>query len=139
MPFDISGMPERSGSILEPTLRRVEPIPFGIRGMPELSAEEEKRRRGNTIGLAKAFAKGYIGIYAEVYAATFAAGYAEGAVEHARETLLRQGGKKLGAPAARVEAEIAALDDVDRLNDLIDRVLDVSSWDELLAPPTPTT
>jgi hypothetical protein len=30
---------------------------------------------------------------------------------------------------------IAALGDLNRLRELLDRVLDVASWDELLAPP----
>jgi hypothetical protein len=38
-------------------------------------------------------------------------------------------------PGAEVEARIAALGDLDRLRELLDRVLDVASWDELLGPP----
>ncbi len=46
-----------------------------------------------------------------------------------------KGVRSWGRPSERIEAEIAALDDVDRLHDLIDRVLDVSTWDELMASP----
>jgi hypothetical protein len=51
------------------------------------------------------------------------------------EALLRLGRRKLGPPGAEVEARIAALGDLDRLRELLDRVLDVASWDELLGPP----
>ena len=60
----------------------------------------------------------------------------EGAVEEAKKTLLRQGQKKLGPSSDTLEARINALSNLDRLNDLLDRILDVSTWDELLPPPT---
>jgi hypothetical protein len=53
--------------------------------------------------------------------------------KEARQSLLRLGRKKFGPPDPRVEAAIANLADLDRLHDLIDRILDVSTWDELLA------
>ncbi len=59
-------------------------------------------------------------------------GLAEGASEDARAILLRQGRKKFGPPGERVVAEIAELGDLDRLHEFIDRILDVSTWDELL-------
>jgi predicted transposase YdaD len=74
-----------------------------------------------------------------VYQGILKRGEAKGRVEEAREVLLRQGRKKLGPPGEKVEAEITALADLDRLHDLIDRILDVSTWDELLAPPGPST
>ncbi len=77
-------------------------------------------------------------IYAEVFAIgyveAFAAGYAEGRINEARTTLLRLGAKKLGPPGERIEAEIATMGDVDRLNDLSDRVHEVSTWEELARP-----
>ncbi len=88
---------------------------FGIRGIEESSVYQGILKRGEAQGIAKGIAKGRI--------------------EDARETLLRQGRKKLGPPGEKVEAEITALADLDRLHDLIDRILDVSTWDELLAPP----
>jgi hypothetical protein len=60
--------------------------------------------------------------------------FAKGEIEEARKILLRQGRKKLGQPDEPVAAKIAAISDLDRLNLLLDRILDVSSWDELLAP-----
>jgi hypothetical protein len=50
--------------------------------------------------------------------------------------LLHLGRKKFGPPDPRVEVAIATIADLDRLRDLIDRVLDVSSWDELLPSAT---
>jgi hypothetical protein len=55
-----------------------------------------------------------------------------GRAEEARDALLRLGTKKLGPPDPRIQAEIATIDDLDRLNGLLERLLDVSGWDELL-------
>lgn len=57
-----------------------------------------------------------------------------GRVEEAKTVLLRLGRKRLGLTDARIEAQLSTLNDLDRLNDLLDRILEVSSWDELLAP-----
>ncbi len=56
-----------------------------------------------------------------------------GEVKADRATLLRWGRKKFGPPRDVVEATINALTDLDRLNALLDRILDDSTWDELLA------
>ena len=53
--------------------------------------------------------------------------------KEARQVLLRQGRKRFGPPDPRVEATIATIADLDRLHDLLDRVLEVSTWEELLA------
>jgi hypothetical protein len=58
---------------------------------------------------------------------------AKGRAEEAREILIRHGTKKFGPPNEQFKAQIAALTDLDRLHDLVDRVLDVASWDELVA------
>ena len=47
--------------------------------------------------------------------------------------LLRQGSRKPGPPEERVEARVVSLTDLATLHALQDRVLDVSTWDELLA------
>jgi len=90
---------------------------FGIRGIEESSVYQGILRKGEAKGRVE--------------------GLAEGRIEDAREVLLRQGRKKLGPPGESIEAEITALADLDRLHDLIDRILDVSTWDELLSPPSP--
>jgi predicted transposase YdaD len=77
----------------------------------------------------------YQDIFAKGLAEGEAKGEAKGHAEEAMEALLRLGRRKLGPPGAEVEARIAALDDLDRLRELLDRVLDVASWDELPGPP----
>jgi predicted transposase YdaD len=101
---------EKVDSIIE----GVSAMLFGIRGIEESSVYQRILKRGEAEGLARGLAKGKI--------------------EDAREVLLHLGRKKLGPPGEKVEAEITALADLDRLHDLIDRILDVSTWDELLAP-----
>lgn len=58
----------------------------------------------------------------------------KGMVKARRNDILRQGRKKFGPPSEAVTTLLTSIDDPERLADLIDRVLDVSSWDELLAP-----
>jgi predicted transposase YdaD len=63
--------------------------------------------------------------------------FAKGEAKGTREDVLRLGRRKFGPPGDVVEARIAALSDLDRLRQLLDRILDASSWDELLASPEP--
>jgi predicted transposase YdaD len=60
-----------------------------------------------------------------------AKGVEEGSLEEARELLLRLGRKRFGAPDRRVSSAIQRLD-VKKLEQLVDRLLDASSWTELL-------
>ena len=60
-------------------------------------------------------------------------GRVEGRVEELHRTLLRQGRKRFGEPDEATRRTICGIDDVERLEDLSDRLLDVSSWGELLA------
>jgi hypothetical protein len=83
---------------------------FGIRGIEESSVYQGILRKGE------------------------AKGRAEGEAEWIREALLIQGRKKLGPPEEKTRAQIAEIHDLDRLKLLLERILDVSSWDELLAP-----
>ncbi len=68
-----------------------------------------------------------------VYQDALQKGEAKGAVEEAREILIRHGTKKFGPPDEQTKTRISAMVDVNRIQDLIDRVLDVATWDELLA------
>jgi Domain of unknown function (DUF4351) len=72
-----------------------------------------------------------------VYRGIFAKGEAKGRGEEARLAILRLGRKKFGEPDRRVRTTIDAIDDVDQLNSLLDRILDVSSWDDLSTLPGP--
>src|SRR3954454_10107308 len=56
----------------------------------------------------------------------------EGRIEADRKTLLRQGARRFGATDAATRARVEALSDEARLEVLLDRVLDASSWDDLL-------
>jgi predicted transposase YdaD len=61
-----------------------------------------------------------------------AEGIAQGKAEEARGLVLRLGRKQFGPPAPQFEAKIQAMTDVEKLEELSERVLDVSSWDELI-------
>ncbi len=77
--------------------------------------EEEDRAKGLVGGRAK--------------------GLAEGRAEEARLTLLRLGRKKYGPPTPEQEAAVNAITYLARLEALGEKLLDVSSWDELLTNP----
>jgi predicted transposase YdaD len=102
---------------------------LGIPGIEESSVYQGILAKGKAEGIAEGEAKGR----AEGEAKGRAEGEAKGRAEGSRQNLLRQGRKKFGPPDEQVKASVAAIHDLDRLHDLIDRVLDVSSWDELLA------
>jgi predicted transposase YdaD len=88
---------------------------LGIRGIEESSVDQDIFAQGEAQGEDK--------------------GEAKGRVEEARLAILRLGRKKYGQPDEDVRSTIDAIDDVDRLNALLVRILDVSSWDELLPFP----
>ena len=71
-------------------------------------------------------------VYQDIFAEGKAEGKAEGAVEEARNVLLRLGHKKLGEPDERVLSLLAALGDLDRLNLLLEALLEAARWDDLL-------
>lgn len=60
-------------------------------------------------------------------------GRAEGRVEEARELLLELGEQRFGSPDRRTRATLATITDHAQLHALVGRLLDVASWDELLA------
>jgi predicted transposase YdaD len=62
-----------------------------------------------------------------------ARGEARGRVDEARRFLARFAERALGPAPASAQAALAAIDDVDTLERLADRLPDVRSWDELLA------
>jgi len=56
-----------------------------------------------------------------------------------RRNILRFGTKRFGPPGARVFAEIEAISDCERLENMLDRVFDIPSWAKLIDPAsTPT-
>ena len=50
-----------------------------------------------------------------------------------KRTLLRLGRKKFGEPDSATLSRIESLTDADRLHALTERLLDVTSWEELLS------
>ncbi len=69
------------------------------------------------------------------YQAIVEEGEVKGKVEARQEVLLQLGRKRLGMPDPSSETALRSITDPDRLTRLIDALLDVSSWDELLATP----
>jgi predicted transposase YdaD len=59
-------------------------------------------------------------------------GRAEGSALEARRILLTLGTKRFGEPAPPVRAALEAERGIERLEELVRRVVDVSSWEELL-------
>ncbi len=68
-----------------------------------------------------------------VYQAIVQEGVARGIRLEARKNLLLLGAKKFGPPESSVREAVEAITDVERLEQLILRVSDVNSWQELLA------
>ena len=62
-----------------------------------------------------------------------ARGVAKGEVNEARRVLLRQGCRRFGPSEPDIVATIEAIGSIERLEGLLDRILDVSGWEELLA------
>jgi predicted transposase YdaD len=100
---------EKVESIIEGVL----PMLFGIRGIEESSVYQGILKKGEAIGRVE--------------------GRVEGRVDEARKNLLRIGAKRLGPPDESINGRIADITELERLDVLLDRILDVSSWDELLA------
>jgi predicted transposase YdaD len=67
------------------------------------------------------------------YQAIVEEGIEEGRAREARAMLLRQGNKRFGPPSESVRTALEAISDIERLELLGERLLDVESWDELLA------
>ena len=71
----------------------------------------------------------------DTYLAIVEEGVEKGLAKGKRDTLILQGTKRLGAPDAHALAEINAVADVARLDEMLLRVLDASGWDEVLSDP----
>jgi hypothetical protein len=84
-------------------------------------------------GHDQAVACGFDGPLVTIIARSFGEGFIDGHAEEARMVLIHLGTRKFRPPDEPMEARIASLTDPDRLEGLIDRALDVASWDEVLA------
>jgi len=109
---------------VEEIVQEVSTMWLGIRGIED-SWLYQDYLKGRAEGMAEGRAEGK------------AEGRAEGRLDGTREDLLRLGRKKFGPPGDAVLTEIGTIDDPDRLAALLERILDVSTWDELLAPAAP--
>lgn len=96
-----------------------------LRGVREIMRESSTYQLIVEEGLAEGMAKGL--------AQGVAQGVERGQVTARREDILKIGTKRFGKPPRKVREAIAELSDLDRLDALLDRVLDVPSWSELLA------
>lgn len=61
-------------------------------------------------------------------------GRGEGRVREARDILRRLGSKRFGAPGHLAAHKLDAIDDIERLEDLVERFIDpgAEGWDDLL-------
>jgi hypothetical protein len=112
---------------VEELIREVTTMVLGIHGIEESSVYQDIFAKGRAEGEARGRAEGEARGRAE--------GEARGRAEEARKILLIQGRKRLGPPDESVQGRIAAIGDLDRLNHLLERLLDVASWNELLSSP----
>lgn len=64
-------------------------------------------------------------------------GIERGAAEGAREVLLRVGTRRFGPPSGAIQDALQSITAAERLESLADRVLDVETWDDLLAEGHP--
>jgi len=58
--------------------------------------------------------------------------FKQGEVLGAQRALMRLGRRKLDEPSPEILIQLRQISDVDRLESLVARVFDVSSWEELL-------
>jgi predicted transposase YdaD len=101
-------------------------ILMGLRFERELVAELLKGVRGMKESVT------YQAIIEEGVSKGREEGLKQGAVLEARKTILALGKKRLGQPDKKTLAAIEALDDLDNLEHICDRLLDVGTWQELL-------
>jgi hypothetical protein len=85
--------------------------------------------------MASSFLYGFFGGHWMKDSVTYQAIVEEGMVKARQNDILRLGRRKLGPPSPASEQALNDMTDPDRLARLLDRLFDVSSWDELLATP----
>ncbi len=91
----------------------------GVENMKESATYQKILREGRVEGRAEGRVEGRV----------------EGLVEGERRILRRLGTRQFGKPNPLIDAALDAISDLDRLEQLSDRVLDVKTWEELLAHP----
>jgi hypothetical protein len=119
-------------------------VPDVIRRMRERLNQEQPRRAGDLwaatlVLLGLRYSKGFARLlFREVIGMKESVTYQmivdEGRLSHAHQTLLRLGEKRFGPHDEATSSALNAIGDVRRLDRLIDRILEVDSWQELLSP-----
>lgn len=66
---------------------------------------------------------------------TYLATLEEGAIAELRKVLLRMGRKRFGEPTPEIAERLTSIDNIVKLERLSERLLDVSTWEELLPKP----
>ncbi len=89
----------------------------GVRAMEESSTYQALLSKGRALGRDEGRNEGRL----------------EGRLAEARSVVLRQGRKKFGAPLPAVLQTVEAIADLARLEELSDKLLDVDTWDDLMA------
>jgi hypothetical protein len=59
----------------------------------------------------------------------------EGREKEAKKVILRLGKRRLGPPDQATELTLEAITDLDRLERVLDRILDATNWQDLLDKP----
>lgn len=99
---------------------------------------EEGLRTGKAEGIAQGKAEGVAQSKAEGLevgkAEGLQVGRAEGERQKSRDTILRIGAKRFGAPSSQTVERITGTTDIAELDALIDRLLETESWDEFWKP-----
>ena len=62
-------------------------------------------------------------------------GIVEEIIKAHQDAVLRVGSRKFGRTSDAARTTLAGINDPDRLANLLDRLMDVATWDELLAAP----
>ena len=63
-----------------------------------------------------------------------AKGLAEGQTKGRREDILKLATKRFGEPTIEIRDALSGMKDIAQLDSLMDRLLDASSWDDLMRP-----
>ncbi|MFM9964540.1 MAG: PD-(D/E)XK nuclease family transposase [Planctomycetaceae bacterium] len=105
-----------------------------VGGLVMLSLDEQKQHEYTRRRLWEMDQRAYIdGATKKGRTEGLVKGRTEGLAEGALAILLRVGTRTLGHPPAEVLAHLKAVETVAELEALMDRLLEISSWDELLA------
>ncbi len=106
---------------LEYTPALSEQLLKGVLGMEESSTYQYILARGEALGIARGVVEGK------------AQGVVEGKAQEARAMLVLIGAQRLGTPQPQMQSKIENITSSDRLEQLAGRLLQVETWEELLA------